>query len=195
MDTRNKPSADTKLVARHAIGTFGTPPTVWRFTCEKEELSIDIGGCADRPVPGVISYTTIGLSDYDVSTGADGAVRVELAAACASDRPLFPNILAAAAMLLIRRQVAVSPGDAVRDVITEFYPRAAVSHLYLTRPFLWGERLNLLQGAAKSISWLLAVPVTSDELLQLETQGDAGLEQLYRQRRPDMYNLGRVTWL
>ena len=50
---------------------------------------------------------------------------VELAAACAADRPLFPNILAAAAMLLIRRQKEVKPGDAIRDVIAEFYPRAA----------------------------------------------------------------------
>ena len=112
MDTRKKPSADTKLVARHAIGTFGAPPSVWRFTCDEDELSIDIGGCADRPAPGVLCYTTIGLSDYEVFIGPEGAVHVELAAACASGWPLFPNILAAAAMLLVRRQTAVSPGDA-----------------------------------------------------------------------------------
>ncbi len=195
MDLHNRPSADSKLVARHAIGTFGAPPSVWQFNCDAEGLSIDIGGCADRPVPGVVSYTTIGLSDYEQSTGTEGTVRVELAAACASDRPLFPNILAAAAMVLIRRQAAVSPGDAVRDVIAEFYPHATVSHLYLARPFLWGDRLQLLQCEAKSVSWLLAVPVTSGELLHLETQGNAKLEQLYRQRRPDMYSLGRGTWL
>ena len=80
-------------------------------------------------------------------------------------------------------------------MIGKFYPRATVSHLYLTRPFLWGNRLQLLQGEAKSVSWLLAVPVTSDELLQLETQGDAGLVQLYQQRRVDMYSLARTTWL
>lgn len=195
MDIRKRSSRDTKLVARHAIGTFGAPPSVWRFTCADDELSIDIGGCADRPTPGVLCYTTIGLSDHEVFTGPEGAVHVELAAACASAWPLFPNILAAAAMFLIRRQAAVSPGDAARDMIAKFYPRATVSHLYFTRPFLWGERLQLLQGAAKSISWLLAVPVTSDELLHLKTQGDAGLAQLYQQRRIDMYSLGRRTWL
>jgi hypothetical protein len=195
MDLRRKPSADTKLVARHAISTFAAPPSVWRFTREQEGVSIDIGGCADRPLAGVLSYTTIGLSDYEVSTGAGPGVRVELAAVCASDRPLFPNILAAAAMQLIRRGGPVQPGDALRDVIVEYYPRATVSHLYFTRPFLWGERLNCLRGETKSISWLLAVPVSSGELLCLETQGDAGLEQLYQQRRIDMYSLGRATWL
>ena len=104
MDTRNKASSDTKLVARHAISTFGAPPSVWRFTCEREDFSLDIGGCADRPVAGVVSYTTIGLSDFDVVTGAEPPAHVELAAACTADRPLFPNILAAAAMLLMRRQ-------------------------------------------------------------------------------------------
>ena len=74
-------------------------------------------------------------------------------------------------------------------------PCASVSHLYLTRPFLWGERLDLLRGEAKNITWLLAVPVTSGELLCLQTQGAGGLEQLYRQRRIDMYSLGRATWL
>jgi hypothetical protein len=195
MDTRKNPSSDTKLVARHAISTFGAPPSVWRFTCEREGFSLDIGGCVDRPMAGLVSYTTIGLSDYDVVTGPEPTVHLELAAACASDRPLFPNVLAAAAMLLLRQQKEVKPGNAIRDVVAEFYPRASVSHLYLARPFLWGQRLQSLRGEAKTITWLLAVPVTNGELLYLETQGDDGLEQLYRQRRIDMYSLGRATWL
>jgi hypothetical protein len=120
---------------------------------------------------------------------------VELAAVCASAWPLFPNLLAGAAMLLVRRQKEVKAGDAIRDVVAEFYPRSTVAHLYLTRPFLWGERLQVLRGEAKIITWLLAVPVTSGELLCLEKQGDDGLEQLYRQRQIDMYSLNRATWV
>jgi hypothetical protein len=195
MDTRKKPSSDTKLVARHAISTFGAPPSVWRFTCEREGFSLDIGGCADRPAAGLVSYTTIGLSDCGVVTGPAPPAHVELAATCAADWPLFPQILAAAAMLLVRRQKEVKPGDVIRDVVAEFYPRASVSHLYLARPFLWGQRLQALRGEAKTITWLLAVPVASGELPYFETRGDDGLEQLYRQRRIDMYSLGRGTWL
>ncbi len=195
MDNRKKPSSDTKLVARHAISTFGAPPSVWRFTCEREGFSLDIGGCVDRPVAGVVSYTTIGLSDCGVVTGPESPAHVELGAACAADWPLFTNHQAAAAMLLAGRQKEVKAGDAVRDVVAEFYPHASVSHLYLTRPFLWGERLRSLRGEAKTITWLMAVPVTSGELLGLETQGDDVLEQLYRQRQIDMYGLGRATWI
>jgi hypothetical protein len=195
MDIRKKPSSDKKLVARHAIGTFGAPPNVWRFACEGENFCLDIGGCADRPVVGVVSYTTIGLSDYEVMTGPEPPAHVELAAACAADRPLFANILAAAAMLLVRQRKEIKPGDATRDVIAEFYPRATVSHLYFARPFLWGQRLDLLRGESRNIAWLLAVPVTGDELLELQTQGDTGLEQLYLQRRVEMYSLDRATWL
>ena len=195
MDIRKKLPSDTKLVARHAIGTFGAPPNVWRFACEGENFCLDIGGCADRPVAGVVSYSTIGLSDYDVMTGPEPPAHVELAAACAADRPLFANILAAAAMLLVRQRKEVKPGDAIRDMVAEFYPRATVSHLYLARPFLWGQRLDLLRGESKNIAWLLAVPVSSDELLRLETQGADGLEQLYRQRQIDMYSVDRATWL
>ncbi len=171
------------------------PPNVWRFACEGENLCLDIGGCADRPVVGVVSYTTIGLSDYEVMTGPEPPAHVELAAACAADRPLFANILAAAAILLVRQRKEIKPGDATRDVIAEFYPRATVSHLYFARPFLWGQRLDLLRGESRNIAWLLAVPVTGDELLELQTQGDTGLEQLYLQRRVEMYSLDRATWL
>ena len=62
-------------------------------------------------------------------------------------------------------------------------------------PFSGASGCRLLRGEAKTIAWLLAVPVTNGELLCLETQGDDGLEQLYRQRRIDMYGLGRPTWL
>ena len=76
-------------------------------------------------------------------------------------------------------------------MIAEFYPRASVSHLYLPALFSGASGFRSLRGEAKNIAWLLAVPVTSDELLCLETQGGDGLEQLYRQRRIDMYSLGR----
>jgi antitoxin YqcF len=195
MDIRKKPTSDKKLVARHAISTFGGPPNVWRFTCERESFSLDIGGCADRPAEGMVSYTTIGLSDYDVLTGPESSSRVELAAVCASARPLFANILAAAAMLLIRQQKVVNPGEAVRDVVAEFYPLATVSHLYLTRPFLWGDKLQMLRGGSMNIAWLMAVPVTSGELLYLDTHGHDCLEPLYRQKRIDITSLGRPTWI
>ncbi len=194
MDSR-KPSADTKLVARHAISTFGGPPNVWRFLCEKEDFSLDVGGCANRPEPGVVSYTTIGLSDRGVATRVDVPANLELAAVCTAAWPLFPNVLAAAAMLLVRQGKEVGPGDAVHGVVAEFYPRATVPHLYLTRPFLWGQRLQLLRGEAKCIAWLLALPINDMELAWLEKQGGGELEGLCRQRRIDMYDLGRGTWI
>src|SRR5271163_2501779 len=109
MDTRKKPSCDTKLVARHAISAFGGPPSVWRFACERDEFSLDIGGCVDRPFAGAVSYTTIGLSDYHVVASGETPACVELAAVCAADRPLFPSILAAAAMLLVRQAKEIKP--------------------------------------------------------------------------------------
>ena len=197
MDTRKNSAIDTKLVARHVIGTFNSPPCVWRFACEKESLSIDVGGCGDRPIAGVFSYSTLGLSEHEVtlgSPGTDAPTRLELAAVCAADRPLFPSILAAAALGLIRQCARLKPGDCIRDAIGEFYPRATVSHFYLTRPFLWGDRLNILECETKKVAWLLAVPVNSTELSFLQKQGDDGLERLFRERRIDMYNLGRAVW-
>ena len=153
----------------------------------------------DRPLPGVVSYTTIGLSDTDVVTGSAPPSHLELAAACARIGPCFPiswpRRRCCSSAATRKQGPEVKPGDAVRDVIAEFYPRDGVKHLYLTSPFLWGQRLQALRGEAKSIAWLLAVPVTSDELHYLEAQGGDGLEPLYRQRRIDMYSLGRRTWL
>jgi hypothetical protein len=118
-----------------------------------------------------------------------------LASACLANQPLYPHVLAAAAMLLIRQQKTVQMGDAIRDVVAEFYPRSPLPHLYLASPFLWGERLKALRGEVKNIAWLLAVPVTSSELTYLQSNGAAGLEEIYRLGRVDMFSLTRRTWM
>ena len=195
MDIRKKPSSDKKLVARHAIGTFGAPPNVWRFACEGENFCLDIGGCADRPVVGVVSYTTIGLSDYEVMTGPEPPAHVELAAACAADRPLFANILAAAAMLLVRQRKEIKPGDATRDVIAEFYPRANGIASLLCPPLSLGPAARLVAGRVQKYCLAPGRAGHWRRVARLQTQGDTGLEQLYLQRRVEMYSLDRATWL
>ena len=89
-----------------------------------------------------------------------------------ADRPLFPNILAAAAMLLVRQQKEVKAGDAVREVVAESIRRVAVSHLSspalslgptAANPARRGEEHHLAAGRPGQ---------QRDELLDLEPQGD-----------------------
>ena len=76
---------------------------MWRFTCEREDFRWT--SAAAWTGPGGRGFLhddrSFGLRRGD-RLGA--ALHVELAAACARIGRLFPNILAAAAMLLIRRQ-------------------------------------------------------------------------------------------
>jgi antitoxin YqcF len=211
-----KPSCDTKAIARHAIGAFGSPPSVWRFGLDSEKLSIDVGGCGDRPYPGVVSYTTIGLSDWPPgatglpvpgadpgSTGnhvtpygtAELPLRFELAAACSADKKLFPNILATAAFSIMREGRLVHVGDVIREAVREVYPRSTIPHLYLTQPLLWPGRLTELQFAAKKVGWLLAVPASDGEIDFLHRQGDASIASLYKDRTIDMFDLDRTSWV
>lgn len=86
-------------IARQAAAAFGGTPTVTRHHDEAEVNWVDIVACPDRPLAGITSYATIGLSRHDNRLESDGkSLRVELVGACASVASLFPEMLATCAL-------------------------------------------------------------------------------------------------
>ena len=171
------------------------PPSVWRFTCEREELSLDIGGCGTGPWPGVVSYTTIGLSDYDVVTGRSRPPAWSWPPPARGSAACFPISWPRRRCCSSRPAEGSQAGRChSRRGCRVLSPRQRIASLSYP-PFLWGQRLSRCAARRRTSpgSWPSRSPATSCSTC--ETQGGDGLEQLYRQRRIDMYSLGRATWL
>lgn len=175
-----------KLIANRAAHAFGGTPHVHRYHHDTEALHVDVLRCDDRPDTGVVSYSTIGLSDYDNGL----PTRVELCGACTQRNDKFPNVLASAAFMMMRSGKLLHPGVALKDYVKLYYPDSPLPHLYFTAPFLWKE-LNTFQVENLQVSWLLAIPISQVEHRYLLQYGDAALERLFEKQQIDFYDLHR----
>jgi antitoxin YqcF len=190
-------SDDNKKLAKHAAAAFGGTPKVVNFIHDTDKkLSIPILSAADSPDKGITAYSTIGLSDSPMP-GPDGQgeypARLELCAAAATAADLFPNVISSAAFHIIKSKELFAPGDALSGYVAEYYPDTTVPHLYLTAPFLFDKLAKALKLPTKTVAWLLAVPITDEELEFLQENGDEALEDKLEEKEVDIFDLGRES--
>jgi hypothetical protein len=89
-----------KIIAKKELEVIGGKPQVYRFWDEQNIKNVDILSCVERPYSGVVSYATIGLSDYDIGMLIDNKnLRVELLGAIDEKEESFINILASNVVL------------------------------------------------------------------------------------------------
>ena len=190
-----KPSADNKLVVRHAAAAFGGKPQVAEYHHDTLPLSVDLLWCDGQPCEGVTAYSTVRLSDHIMYTemGAEFPTRLELAAACRSEFDQFANVLASASFHIIRTRSVYSPGSVLRDYVREYYAASTVPHLYLTAPYLWEGTLTSVDCEAKKVSWLLAVPISEAEHAFLGENGEEALEALLEEDEVNIFDLNRPS--
>jgi hypothetical protein len=85
------------------------------------------------------------------------------------------------------------PGSALPDYVREYYPSTTVPHLYFTTPFLWEGSLVSLDCGNKTVSWLLAMPISDAEIGFLTDRGDDALEDLFETHQIDIFDLNRPS--
>lgn len=183
-------SAANKQLAR-ADG-FGRRPQVTRFRDEHETSRVDIAEAADSPVPGVTSYATLGLSDWPLmDDGQEYPARVEFLGAAASAYDQFANVISTAALNVIKDRWFVYPGRIFPNVVATYYPAFVMKHLLFLPPFLWDFQTQ--EFPDKTVAWLLAVPVSENEMQYARTNGPDALEELFEHKQIDLFDLERPS--
>jgi antitoxin YqcF len=182
-----------KIIARTALEAFGGKPSVSKYWDENNVSNVDILSSIDRPYEGVTSYSTIGLSDYSIGYSIDEKpLRVEIVGASATVFELFPNVLSTCAFNIINTKSPITHGEIFKGTVRMYYPDSEMEHVLFTSPFLW-EKLISLNFIDKKVTWLLAVPISTKELLFAEREGTEALEDLFEEKDIDIFDISRNT--
>lgn len=197
MSDKNTPvSSENKQIARYASAAFGGSARVEEYKNNSDTLSVGILSCRDKPVEGVTSYSTVKLSDHPMQwKDGEFPTRIELAGTSLNTADFFPNILASAAFTIMQSDAVYHPGTVIPNVVAQHYPESKLPHIYLTAPFLWPHDLETLDCGTKTVSWLLAMPISEAEHRYLKEHGEHALEQLLEKEKTDFSDLDRVSIL
>ncbi|MTH54541.1 suppressor of fused domain protein [Bacillus mangrovi] len=186
---------ENKMIAKSALEAFGGKPSVSRYWDENNDSNIDLLSVLNKPFDGVTSISTIGLSEYPIEYSIDEKpLRIEIAGACGSEFEYFANVLSACAFNIINTKMHVSHGEVFKDVIKMYDSESEMKHVLFTSPFIW-ENLDNIDFPDKKVTWLLAVPISTEELLFAKKEGTEALEDLFEKEDIDIFNLNRQSVL
>lgn len=191
-----KVSDENKELARYIRAAFGGECKVQAFHHDELPLTVHIVVAEDTPEPGLTAYSTVSLSDYPMfDEGEEFPTRIEIAGVSDSANELFPSALATAAFIVMRTQTFVYPGRVLPDCVSEYYPDCQFKHFYFTAPFLWEEELETIELETKTVTWLMAVPISDAECEFLCEYGDGALEERFQAADIDVADLSRESCL
>lgn len=171
---------------------FGGVPRVHQYWDESESRSVDILSCEDRPEPGYVTYSTVGL--HRVPNLLDGRdVRVEMACVCTADRPEVANALATSAFYVLKDGWLCAPGVVFPEMLSTYDLPKPLPHLMWVEPFPW-EELGSVQLAPNSkVHWMLGIPISDEEREFLETVGFYELERRMAIQETPYFDLNRPS--
>ena len=183
-----------KTIARTALAAFGGKPSVAKYWDNEKNNSIDILQCSNSPQAGIVAYSTIGLSNYNIGFVVnDVNLRIELVGACDSRFDFFSNILATCAFNIINSNYACFPGTMFTNVISMYDSEMLLKHILFVTPFLWDAKLKTLNLVDKKVAWLLAVPISNEEYNYARQEGTDNLETMLEEKQVDIFDLHRSS--
>lgn len=171
-------------------------PKVMSYLDESENYKVDLYIGNDRPDIGIVTYSTIGLSEYsiDLIDQRNREIRVEFIGVCNSEIPQFPNIIASCAFNIMKDHYSCRPGMVNPNIIEEYYSGLEMKHIYYTIPYLWND-LQGLEMDDHIVNWLLAMPISDNEWTYLQENGIDRFEDLLEQNDVDIFDINRKSIL
>ncbi|KAA0542571.1 suppressor of fused domain protein [Bacillus sp. BGMRC 2118] len=183
---------ENKILARTAQKAFEGKPKVFKYWDDNNISSIDILSCDDNNFEGIISHSTLGLSEYSIDYEEKGIpLRIELVGASYFEH--FPNILATCAFNIINSEFNCSIGTIYKDVINMYLPESSMKHILFLPPFLWEDKLQTINFETKKVSWLMAIPISEEEMKYADKNGIESLEKLFEENQINVFDLERPS--
>lgn len=182
------------LIAKTISQVVEGTPKVLEYTDQNGVSKIDVYIGENRPYEDVTTYSTIGLSNYDIGlkSNDDKDIRVEFIGACESKFAKFGNILSSCAFNVINDHFSCQPGTIYPNVVNEYYDDLSMKHILFTDPFLW-ENLEYIETPGSHITWLMTVPISNNEFEFAKNNSVEELENLFAEKEINIFDLNRES--
>lgn len=190
----NAASEANKQIAKDMRAVFdGAQCKVLNYMDKDEKSEIHVLHSTETPEEGLISYATVGLSDYpDDSYEVDPPLGVEIITV--SNLPDFGEVVSTAAFCVINSGYRVQPGAIFPGVVRLHHPDTTVPNLMFVDPYLWDdEDLASRVYGEKTVAFLQAVPVSDAETEYVLENGSDALGALFEEKDPDFIDLQRAS--
>lgn len=187
---------EQRLIAKTVANLFGGEASVAEYWDNAHKSNVAILECKNSPEFGVNSYSTVGLSDYNVGyTIGDKDLRVEIvgAARFGFGDECFPNMIATCGFNIINDQFTCYPGAVFPNVISEYNKAGELRHMVFASPGMWEREFENIVLDDKVITWLMAVPITERELRFLQENNLDALETVFEENQTDVFDLTRKS--
>lgn len=186
-----KPTPDNRRVAEIAATAFGGEWKVGRFQDEGERATLHVLQSSETPNKGLISFCTIGLSDYPIP-GTDRRPPSGIELMGTSHWPEFADVLATAGFSVINDGWVPEPDNLFADIVSEHFLDVTTPHLFLSPPYLWLDiHPEMLTG--KGVEFVMATPVTEGERRYFKEHGADALHDALEKGDPDIVDLWRES--
>jgi antitoxin YqcF len=184
-------------ISKYIEGFFRRTPKVTEYTDSEEKSTISILEFANLPVPHVITYATLGLSDHILDSGENKKPSgIEVVAVCRSDYTLFGSIMSTIAFYLINSRLPIYPGAIYEDVITLYSEiRTQMKHILFVYPTAWKTKFETLDFDEVKVTWMMAIPISDAENQFAKNNGYNALGHLLEKNEIDVYDLCRKSVL
>ena len=179
-----------RAAARAAIAAFGGKPEIYAYGDENESRKVDILSCENRPNPGLVSYSTLGVHLMP-NLIDDDDFRVELAGIAEESVDQFPNLLSTAAFYVIKNRWHVAKGIVFPGLLKQYDMSKTMEHLMWVEPLEWDTLRSVDVGGGLNVHWVLGFPISESERLYLMDNGFWKLEALMVDREVDYWDVNR----
>lgn len=153
---------------------------------------IFIASFPDRPVNRAITYSTLGLSEYELEQEDGGNLRQELLFSCRlpRDRDEPVSLLMAVAADVISAGRALPRGHVVGPA-GPLIEDSRLEALYCAAPVYFDDDFHVFRELHPPVVFVLLIPITAAEAEFVEREGWEAFEDLLVEQDADLLDLNR----
>ena len=181
------PSEYEKEFFKNLYPILGIEPKVIGYGDETNSTEINILSCIDPIDKNVTFYGTIALNEQAQHN------EFEILMASYTKNKHIPNILSSCAFFIIKNKWKVKWGNIFETLVQEYYPKSLMKHLYFTKPYIWEDKLEKFIIKNRIIKFLLAIPISENELKYINEKGYKEFETVLENNNVDIFNINRKS--
>ncbi len=179
-------------LAQVLAGLAPQRPTVERH--KQGGGAVDVLVAKDTPTKGVTTLATVSMSSRNaVVDDRERDFGVELVTCHGESVTGCVRPLVDAAMYYTRNQDEFQPGTVLPHLVERHGISRTMKHFFLIAPFIFDGRLTSVRTNEKEVRYLLAVPISDEELAVAGADGSEALDRLLEEQQIDIYDWHRAS--